>query len=204
MNYEELLNNLKSVQSKEQQIEALFQFLLESLEYDYLYLEMSRLKKCANENSLEFSDLYDEELVDEILNKFSKYLTIPNYVVEFFKNKEFEKLRPGFITDSPIFENEIIKKGVCLNFSNFIKKVCDELEINCEIQKGATPFAHAWNKIQINNQWLNFDVTYAIYSRDKYNGWGERSKPQDWFGITDEELLKLHPERTIDVETKQI
>ena len=198
MSYEELINELKKINNKEQQIEYLFDYLLKNLEYDYLYLELCKLIKCDKDNNVCFSDLYEEDLLEETLLNFSKYVDIPEHVKSYFRNKEYENCPPGQRTNSPIYENDIIKKGVCLHFSKFIKKVCDDLGIDCYVQMGRTPFAHAWNKIQLENQWLNYDVTYAIYSRDKYNDWNEKSNPQDWFAVSDEELTKLHPEREID------
>ncbi len=197
MNYEEFLNDLKNIKGKEKQVDYLFNFLLENLEYDYLYLEIVGLMKLQKEINIDFSELYDEELVDETLKKFAKHTEVSNCAVRYFKDREYENMKPGLCTDSPIFENGILKKGVCAQFAAFVKKVCDELEIECVVQRGTTPFGHDWNKIKIENQWLNYDITYAIFSKDKYKNWHKKSNPKDWLGITDEELLALHPERNI-------
>ena len=45
MNYKQLIEKLKTIRTEQEQVNYLFEFLLSNGEYDYLYLEIERLKK---------------------------------------------------------------------------------------------------------------------------------------------------------------
>ena len=53
---------------------------------------------------------------------------------------------------------------------------------------------HAWNIITIGNNPLHYDITYAMYARDKRS---KDTNPKDWLGISTEQLQKLQPDRII-------
>lgn len=42
---------------------------------------------------------------------------------------------------------------------------------------------------------MHYDITYAMYARDERS---KDTKPQDWLGISTEQLQKLQPDRTIN------
>lgn len=98
-----------------------------------------------------------------------------------------------------VYEDGIIKKGVCADFSKFIKEICNELDIPCETIEGTTSplVSHVWNLIDLGDGFRHYDLTYAIYSRDKFKNWGSVGS-NSWFGITTETLLQMHPDRKID------
>ena len=45
MKYKQLIEKLKTIRTEQEQVNYLFEFLLPNGEYDYLYLEIERLKK---------------------------------------------------------------------------------------------------------------------------------------------------------------
>lgn len=98
------------------------------------------------------------------------------------------------------YENSIITKGVCADFSEFIKNICGDLQIPCKTINGATPVAHVWNMIDLGDGFKHYDITYALYARDRYNNW-DKTPPNTWFGISNETLLHLHTTRKIDTLT---
>ena len=95
-------------------------------------------------------------------------------------------------------DGDLITTGVCLDFANFICKLCKDIGIECKSVRGTTGSAgHAWNLITINGKELHYDVTYSMFVRDCYNGWNKKAKWGDFEGITYEQLKQLNPERVI-------
>lgn len=200
MNYNQLIDKLKEYKKQKSQVKFLFDFLLQNAKYDYLYLELERLKKLDADA---YIDLYDKDLRENAFMKIMEKTEISREVISYFKNHEWE-IRSNGEAD-PRFDNGgILVKGVCRHYSIFIKRVCDDLGIKCEVQLGRTPLGHAWNVIDIDEP-LHYDLTYAIYARDKFEGW-DKTKPEDWLGVTEEQLLMLQPNRTTinpNTEVKQ-
>lgn len=71
MNYKQLIEKLKTIRTEQEQVNYLFEFLLSNGEYDYLYLEIERLKK-LDVNT--FADLYDEDLQEQAFKTLEKAL----------------------------------------------------------------------------------------------------------------------------------
>ena len=189
MNYNQLIEKLKSIDNQKEQVAYLFDFLLKIGEYDYLYLEIEKLKK-LDVNT--FADLYDEDLCDKAMAELQKKTLISKELKKYFATKQWESRSRGELDAQ--FKDEILVKGVCNDYTNFILKVLTEIGIDCERYEGKTPLNHAWNLIRINNLPLHYDITYAMYARDGKNN---ETKPQDWLGISTEQLLKIQPNRTI-------
>ena len=67
----------------------------------------------------------------------------------------------------------ISKKGVCEEYAQSFKKVCDLLGLESEVIKGTVRLHpeeigkpngntnHAWNAVKLNNKWVLLDVTWA-------------------------------------------
>ena len=190
MNYKQLIEKLKTISTEQDQVNYLFEFLLSNGEYDYLYLEIERLKK-LDVNT--FADLYDEDLQEQAFKILEKKTSISKELKYYFATKQWEKRSRGELDTR--FKDEILVKGVCNDYSNFIKRVLTDIGIDCDRCEGKTPLNHAWNIITIGNNPLHYDITYAMYARDKKCN---DTKPQDWLGISTEQLQKLQPDRTIN------
>lgn len=225
MTYNELLNHLKSLSSKQQQIDYLFSYLLNTVKYDYPTLEICKF----DNNLLDFIDEtynpaniedrqkaiklvqskgYSDEFISRILEHYGESFIVPakpERVVMGKLNKaipehtSFRTFAGAKNMAKPIveYDNGIITKGVCANFAEFIKCVCDELNIQCDTIHGTTPISHVWNLINVGDGFKHYDLTFAIYSRDKFNNWNKLN-PENWFGVTLEKLLEIHPTRNID------
>lgn len=75
-----------------------------------------------------------------------------------------------------LYVNELLskKKGVCGDFSNYFKLLCDSLGVKCLRVDGYTSggiffvtpdesiFDHAWNIVSINGEWMNVDATWGM------------------------------------------
>lgn len=79
---------------------------------------------------------------------------------------------------------------VCLGFTKAMKYLCDKNNIPCVIVEGmskSTGIAHSWNKVYIDNEWYNIDLTNSSTAKifsDTY----------DMFNITDELIGKQFKE----------
>ena len=225
MTYDELIKHLKTISDKQQQIEYLFKYMLQSVQYDYPTLEI-----CKFDNSLlDYIDThynpeiaedrqkviqlikskgYSNEFILRILENYGKSFIVParpEMVIMGKLNKaipehtDYRTFASAKNMAKPLVEykNGFIIKGVCADFSEFIKNICDELNIPCNIVNGATPISHVWNLINVGDGFKHYDLTYAIYARDEFNGWG-KVNPSNFLGVTTKKLLEMHPSRTID------
>lgn len=227
MTYNELINELKQLENPKQQIEALFTYLLNLVEYDYPTLEICnfdfKLSSYIDENfnpQIESDRLaainlikehnYSEGFINRILEHYGEEVFVPakpesfsfgriqKAVPEYYFYRNFENAR-NLARPQKEYHDGILTKGVCANFSEFIKQVCDDLSIPCKEIEGTTSprVSHVWNLIDTGNGFKHLDLTYAIFSRDNFKNWGNVN-PFSWFNLSTEELLNLQPERKID------
>lgn len=225
MTYNELINSLKRLPTKKEQVGYLMGYLLTTLTYDYTTLEIchfdpklldfidDNFDPKSEESRIKAIELvrrsgYSEDFIKRILEHYGEtYIfeerparvimgRLQPYIPE---HTEYRKFSNAFSMTQPqvLYKDEIITKGVCANFSEFVKKVCDQLEIPCLKIKGRTSVGHVWNAINIDGSFKHYDLTYAIFARDHFNGW-EKTTPSDWFEITAEKLLELQPNRIIE------
>ena len=86
MNYKQLIEKLKTIRTEQEQVNYLFEFLLSNGEYDYLYLEIERLKK-LDVNA--FADLYDEDLQEQAFKILEKKTSISKELKYYFATKQY-------------------------------------------------------------------------------------------------------------------
>ena len=104
----------------------------------------------------------------------------------------------NYFQESPIepqYEGGILRRGVCEQIAIFCKDVCEEVDIPCKVVYGNTGLRHAWNLINVNGKNLHYDYTYAMYCKDKRFGWDKYTTPQDWLGMTEQQLLSISPRK---------
>jgi len=97
----------------------------------------------------------------------------------------------------PIYEDGLLKEGVCVDYSLFVKRICDEIDIPCLIVRGKGTTGHAWNLIFVKekNMWVNFDMTMVRFYLDNWSQvYGE---PEKWICATNEEMFKMQPSRLV-------
>lgn len=93
-----------------------------------------------------------------------------------------------------IEKNGLFKKGSNTNFTNFVKKVCDDLNLKNDIIEGCTTREHSWNLIQIDGEKLHFDIIYAMFVRDNFKTWGKKNLvPEDFLMVDEKKLLEISP-----------
>ncbi|MGJ8743574.1 transglutaminase domain-containing protein [Polaribacter sp.] len=91
-----------------------------------------------------------------------------SYTSEEEKNRKFQAA-----IDQMVSETFLTKQGVCEEYAQSLKKICDLLKIESEVIKGyvrydineigktATTTNHAWNGVKINGKWIVLDATWA-------------------------------------------
>ena len=111
-------------------------------------------------------------LTEDLKTEQEKFRAIFRWITD---NIEYNKSAQNVIeTDKVVRKN----KAVCQGFSNLLKEMCNAVNIPCEvivgytktevkdINKTLTKTDHAWNCVQLHNNWYLVDVTWAT---SKYN-----------------------------------
>ena len=126
-----------------------------------------------------------------------------SYATEAEKQQKLQALKDGIIADA--FKT---KQGVCEEYAQSFKKICDLLEIEAEVIKGnvrntpneigklATSTNHAWNAVKLKDKWVILDATWA--AGFEYNGRWVKQFDNYFYNIPKEKIFKTHfPEKTI-------
>lgn len=120
-----------------------------------------------------------------------------SYSTELEKQQKLQALKDKLVSDT--FKN---KTGVCEEYAQSYKKVCDLLNIEAEVIKGYVrnttseinkiPKAtnHAWNAVKINNKWLILDATWA--AGYKYNNMWLKDFNDYFFNMPPNKMFKTH------------
>lgn len=223
-NYNQLITKLKQYSTTTEKLENLMNYFLENVQYDYVTLEICKLQKqydkifkldeqfdCNNFDDRQKviqilkSEGYSDELCERINANYGKEYILPAVPKRemwgriYPEQPERTCVRNLFnainLTEKPTEENEgLLTKGVCADYSQFVKKVCDDLDIkDCNIINGETMVSHVWNVIEGKV----YDPTYAIFARDNYESWGKATKPSDWLNVSFDHILELQPYRIV-------
>lgn len=126
-----------------------------------------------------------------------------SYSSEEEKNKKLQFLKDELVANT--FSN---KTGVCEEYAQSLKKICDLLNIESEVIKGyvrndASEIGnilyatnHAWNAVKIDKKWILLDATWA--AGYEYNGKWIREFNDYFFNIPKSKIFKTHfPEDSI-------
>lgn len=127
------------------------------------------------------------------MTEFDKVKTIHDYLVlttEF----DIENLKNNSISDSSYSAKGALINhlAVCQGYAEAFKLIMTELNIGCHIITGkADNELHAWNIVQIDNEWYQVDVTWDDPVPDEITG--EKSELiYNYFLITDEVMYQTH------------
>ncbi len=125
------------------------------------------------------------------------------YASEEEKNQKLLALKYQLVED--MFKN---KTGVCEEYAQAFKLICNLLDIESEVIKGYTrsdvnkidkvskTVNHAWNAVKVNNKWLLLDATWAAGYNDG-GKWVRRFDPY-YFDVPKDKIFKTHyPEETL-------
>jgi transglutaminase/protease-like cytokinesis protein 3 len=120
-----------------------------------------------------------------------------SYSSEEDKINKLQAIKDKLIADT--FKN---KTGVCEEYAQSFKKICDLLHIESEVIKGyvrnnareigsvSETTNHAWNAVKVKGKWIILDATWAAGS--EYNGKWVRSFNNYFFDIPKDKIFKTH------------
>lgn len=119
------------------------------------------------------------------------------------KNQKLKAIKYTLV--AAMFQN---KTGVCEEYAQAFKIICDLLNIESEVIKGYTRnnaneigktsknINHAWNAVKIDGNWLFLDATWAA-GYNSSTGWVREFNPY-FFNIPKSKIFRSHyPEKTI-------
>lgn len=124
-----------------------------------------------------------ESTVQQNESTFEKEKEIYDFIVSNTKYNVEASLNQSLIS-------AVNGETVCLGFTKAMKYLCDKNNIPCVIVEGmskSTGIAHSWNKVYLDNEWYNIDLTNSSTAKifsDTY----------DMFNITDELVSKQFKE----------
>lgn len=219
-NYSSLVEYLKSLNNQKLQINAIWEYFFDNVEMDYVMIE--HLNKILTTRFTDYTHRKFGNASLEAREKCIRFITnssnISNEYCERIKNKfftpklnvngkqEYITLTEALnnITTDVVIENGLLKKGIAEDFAKFAQQICIDIGIKSVIVKGISSgdINHTWLDIEIGGKELFYDITYAIYIRDNFNGMRNRFKIDEWLGITPKKLYKNQPTRTIEYPEK--
>jgi transglutaminase/protease-like cytokinesis protein 3 len=137
----------------------------------------------VNQLAIELTQNYKDDLskirsiytwVTENINYDYKVLTEEHPFSKFIKNGK--SINENDFNNDVILDALTTKKAVCYGYACLFKKLCELSAVKCEIIQGKARVlrnlanenyqgdGHAWNAVQINNQWYLLDATWGVAS----------------------------------------
>lgn len=96
-----------------------------------------------------------------------------------------------------IGEDGLLKRGVCLDYSNYLVELLPQVGIEaCRID-GTSELDHSWIAAKINGSYKSIDLTRAIFIRDKFKGIPDNQTANMWLLCDFDTAFEMQPTRTI-------
>lgn len=179
------------------------------------YPRYSRVENLANQIKKDFSSDIDKAraaffwLTQNIRYNLRELYNPSKRSYRFKYSSEEEKAKKlQAIKDQLIAETFRNKTGVCEEYAQSFKKICDLLHLESEVIKGYVrndakeigkipiDTNHAWNAVKINGNWLILDATWA--AGHEYNGKWIREFNPYFFNMPAQKIFNTHyPEESI-------
>lgn len=179
------------------------------------YPRFSKVENLANQIEKDFSKDIDKAraaffwLTQNIRYNLKELYNPRKRSYRFRYSSEEEKIQKlQAIKDKLIADTFRNKTGVCEEYAQSFKKICDLLEIEAEVIKGyvrndareigSLPNStnHAWNAVKIDGKWLILDATWA--AGHEFNGKWIREFNNYFFNMPTHKIFKTHyPEETL-------
>lgn len=149
--------------------------------------EYSRTNLCANtgedffvydENSdgiiekIELKYRYSADDIEKLENETNQHINEIISLTNGYSNEEKIKIVYDYFIDNFVYDDtyenydiySLFTKnaGTCCSLALGFREVLNELDIPCEVVVNKD-MSHEWNKVYINNEWLNLDITKGLY-----------------------------------------
>ncbi len=119
-----------------------------------------------------------------------------------YRNEQEKAQKYQLLVDQLVQQTFRNKMGVCEEYAQSFKKICDLLKIESVVIKGyvrnnaraigniPNSTNHAWNAVKVKDNWLILDATWA--AGYEYNGKWIRDYNEYFFNIPKLKILKTH------------
>lgn len=105
----------------------------------------------------EMSDEEKRKALYDYLDKNTKY---NNAALKDAEKNNYKHVDSQFNDSFTTYGIMVKKSGVCMSYAYSYKLLCDLAKVDCMVVTGTIENCpHAWNKVKINNEWLNVDNT---------------------------------------------
>lgn len=121
-----------------------------------------------------------ESMISEDMSSLEKTLLVHDYIVA---NYEYD----SSYQNRSLYEMVKDKTGVCQGYSYLFKYVMNNIGIEC-INVPSDDCNHMWNKVKIDEEWYNIDLTFDDPTPNK-----STNISHDYFLLTDNELKAADP-----------
>ena len=128
------------------------------------------------------------KLIDKKSNIYSSY-DITNMIVKTYKDNNYK------LKENGIYENGLLKSGVCRHFSFFLSKYLSDNNIESVYLIGKAELPHIWNMIMIDDKIKFIDISSELHIRD--NTCYPDLKQGSFYLIDIDKLFELDPNRII-------
>lgn len=179
------------------------------------YERYTKVEDLANQINNDFSEDLDQVravftwLAKNIRYDLAEFYNPRQRAYQFRYSTEVEKERKlQALKDKLVAQAFLTKKGVCEEYAQSFKKVCDLLGIEAEVITGYVRNSaseinripnrtnHAWNAVKIDDKWMMLDATWA--AGYEMNGQWKRAFNDYYFDIPKTHFFKTHfPEQSI-------
>lgn len=126
-----------------------------------------------------------EALIEKDMTDLQKVLIVHDYIAA---NYEYDKTYESRTLDTMVIQ----KKGVCQGYSYLFKYILNDLDIEC-VTVPSTAHSHMWNKVKLDDEWYNVDLTYddPLYDSSTDSSTNISHK---FFLLNDEEIKAADPD----------
>lgn len=106
------------------------------------------------------SEMSDEEKRKALYDYLDKNTKYNNAALKDAEKNNYKRIDPEFKDSFTAYGIMVKKSGVCMSYAYSYKLLCDLAKVDCMVITGTIEnYPHAWNKVKINNEWLNVDNT---------------------------------------------
>ncbi|MFL0249490.1 transglutaminase domain-containing protein [Clostridium neuense] len=105
-------------------------------------------------------EMSDEEKRKALYDYLDKNTRYNNAALKDAEKNNYKHVDSKFNDSFTTYGIMVKKSGVCMSYAYSYKLLCDLAKVDCMVVTGTIENCpHAWNKVKINNEWLNVDNT---------------------------------------------
>ena len=189
----EIIDGLSDKPNDIEKVKHIFNWFVENVKYDHFKLEVAKNTSKMIQIHTENNYYMYRTIIDYFANKLD-IETLPedkkNLLYEYIKLNNKKEELANISNSRPNNPHVLISKlGVCEDFSNSLKEICDLINVKCEtiqgyIFSGGIKVGHQWNMVVVGDRAMHIDISSAIHNKE------ENKNPNEYFGLTTQQLIE--------------